>query len=228
MTYEQPPAYQPMPAHRNDADVSGTYCPILFFDVASFGRPDRDADIQLAVRRGLYQIVFGALDRVAVPRTVYYRQDHGDGVLAVLPPTVPARALAEGLPIWLHLEIRRHNKCASPAARIQLRGALHIGPVYRDEQGVSGRALIHAARLIDASPVRRALADSCADLVFAASDRVYDEVIRHHPTPVDVEYREFAARVKEDEFTAWLTVLGRHADPLLETRPPLRAVPDHP
>ncbi|WP_285495266.1 hypothetical protein [Actinomadura sp. NBRC 104425] len=200
----------------------------MFFDVAGFGRPDRDADIQQAVRRGLYQIVFGALDRAAVPHTVYYRQDHGDGVLAVLPPTVPVLALAESLPIWQHLEIRRYNKCASPAARIQLRSALHIGPVYRDEQGVSGRALIHAARLIDAPPVRRALADSHADLVFAASDRVYDEVICHHPTPAGVEYRRFAARVKEDEFTAWFTVLGGHADPRLEDRPPLRVVPDHP
>ncbi|WP_345023612.1 hypothetical protein [Actinomadura keratinilytica] len=209
-------------------DISGTYCPHLFFDVAGFGHLDRDADIQQAVRRGLYQIVSGALARAAVSHTVYYRQDYGDGVLAVLPPTVPALALAEGLPIWLHLEIRRYNKCASPAARIQLRSALHIGPVYRDEQGVSGRALIHAARLINAQPVRRALADSRADLVFAVSERVYDEVIRDHPTPADVEYRRFAARVKEDEFTAWFTVLGGHAGPLLEDRPPLRAVPDHP
>ncbi|MBX6766828.1 MAG: hypothetical protein IRY90_06715 [Actinomadura rubrobrunea] len=210
------------------AVVSGAYSPIVVFDVAGFSRPDRDTDVQFAVRRGLYDIVFGALDRVEVTRTVYYRQDYGDGVLAVLPPTVSARALAEALPIVLHAEIRRYNKCASPAARIQLRAVLHVGPVYLDEQGVSGRAVIHAARLSEAQPLRNALAAGGADLVFAASERLYDDVIRDNPMPANMEYRQFVARVKEDEFTAWLTVLGTSIDPMGEISPQLRAVPDPP
>jgi class 3 adenylate cyclase len=200
---------------------SGTYCPILFFDIASFGAPERDNDIHLAVRRGLYQILHSTFGRFDIPPAAYYREDCGDGVLSVFPPTIAADTIT-CLPLWLPVEIQRYNKCASPAARIQLRAALHIGPVYWDEHGVYGQAVIHAARLIDAQPVKDALAATHADLVFVVSESVYDAVVQHIPQPAGVQYRKIRTRVKESSITAWITL----SDP--DPGRFLTAVPDTP
>ncbi|WP_067456262.1 hypothetical protein [Actinomadura macra] len=183
----------------------GAYHPIVFFDIAAFGNSSRDNDIQRFVRSGLYQILHCAFGHVGAPPTAYYRQDYGDGVLAIFPPTIPADTIA-ALPLWLHREIRRYNKCASPIAHIQLRAAFHVGPVYWDDHGAYGQAVIHAARLIDAQPVREALASTGADLAFVISGLVYNDVIQHHPQLADPPYRSLTARVKESTITAWLTL----------------------
>lgn len=208
--------------------LSGTYCPILFFDIAASAHPSRDNDIQLFIRRGLYEILRRSFEQVGIAQVAYYREDYGDGVLAVIPPTTAVDAIV-GLPAWLQQEIQRHNKCASAAARIQLRGALHVGPIYWDEHGVCGEAINHTARLIEAQPVKDELVSADADLVFALSEPVYNAVARHSPQPGNTVYREIKARVKESKFSAWITVSG--ARPLPEMpfhQPPLSAVPDVP
>jgi hypothetical protein len=229
-------AFQPSLASRWDAPyptaapsrLSGTYCPVLFFDIAAFAHPQRDNDIQMFARDGLYRILRRTFDQIGLPEAAYYRQDYGDGVLAVIPPTTAIDTVA-GLPTWLHLEIRRYNKCASPAARIQLRAALHIGPIYWDSHGVSGEALVHAARLIDAQPVKDELAAADADLVFVISEPVYGAVIRHSPQPGNAVYREIEARVKESKISAWITLSGARAfSDVSDHQPPLSAVPDMP
>ncbi|MBC6456808.1 hypothetical protein [Actinomadura sp. HBU206391] len=187
---------------------SGAYCPILFFDIAGFGDPDRDDDVQMFARWGLYRILGKAFDRAGISWDACYHEDRGDGALSVIPPTIPMDRVV-ALPVWLQAEIRRYNKCASPVARIQLRAALHVGPVHRDEHGISGQAVIHAARLVDAQPAREALAASGADLVFLASESVYESVIRHGPQPMDAAgYRQITAVVKGSAVNAWMTVSG--------------------
>jgi len=185
--------------------LSGTYCPIIFFDIAAFGDSKRDNDVQISVRNGLYQILARSFDHLKIRQSLYYRQDCGDGVLMIFPPTLSTETLAF-LPAWLAVEIQRHNKCASPAAQIQLRAALHVGPVHWDAHGVCGQALIHAARLIEAQPPRDALAAAGADLVFIVSESVYDMVIQHTPHPAGTPYRQIRARVKESAITAWITL----------------------
>jgi hypothetical protein len=208
--------------------LSGTYCPILFFDIAASADPRRDNDIQMFIRRGLYEILRRSFEQVVISQVAYYREDYGDGVLAVIPPTTAVDGLV-GLPAWLQQEIQRYNKCASAAARIQLRGALHVGPIYWDEHGVYGEAINHTARLIEAQSVKDELASSDADLVFVLSESVYNAVARHSPQPGNTEYREIKARVKESKFSAWITVSGARPLPDVPVhQPPLSAVPDVP
>jgi hypothetical protein len=220
----RPTAYPPLAP----PELSGTYCPVLFFDIAAFGDPKRDNDIQMFARDGLYQILRRTFAQTGLAQAWYYRQDYGDGVLAVLQPTAAIDSIAS-LPAWLQREIQRYNKCASEAARIQLRAVLHIGPIYWDDHGVCGDTLIHAARLIDAQPIKDELAAADADLVFAVSEPVYGAVIRHSPQPGNLSYRQIRARVKESQFNAWITVVGGRGPAVTsDHQPPLTAVPDIP
>lgn len=202
---------------------SGTFCPILYFDIAAFGDPSRDSDIQTFVRSGLYRILRAAFGRVGVPWQDCYHEDRGDGVLVIAPPVNPIDAVA-ALPPWLHAEIQRHNKCASVIARIQLRAALHVGPVYWDEYGVCGEAVIHAARLIDLQQGRVALSEGDADLVFIRSATVHESVVPQGLSVSEPEYQRIKTRVKESSITAWINVwgAGNHARRHLV---PVRKVP---
>jgi hypothetical protein len=203
-------AAQPEPAPL----PSGAHCSILYFDIAAFGDPSRDNDIQAFVRRGLYRILRKAMNRTGIPWDRCYREDRGDGVLAVVPPEIPTVRLLR-LPAWLRAEIHRHNKCSSQAAGIRLRAALHAGAVHRDAYGLSGRALVHAARLIEAQPAKDALARPGAELVFILSEPVYESVLAQSAhLPEAAAYRPFETRVKESSLRAWMTVAGAARDRL--------------
>lgn len=46
---------------------------------------------------------------------------------------------------------------------MQLRAAVHIGPVYRDDHGIAGKDITMLCRMLDARQLRRTLADSGAE-----------------------------------------------------------------
>ncbi|HEX6468299.1 MAG TPA: Crp/Fnr family transcriptional regulator [Streptosporangiaceae bacterium] len=186
---------------------SGLNCSIFYVDVAEFGALHRDESDRQVVRKRLYEILRQVFDRSGVRWDVCHHEDRGDGVLVVVPPELPTRSVADPLLALLAAELRRHNRRASAAVRIQLRAALHVGPVTWDGEGVNGDAIIHTARMLDSPPLRRALRMARADLAFMASDYVFDTVLRHSPGLVDA--REFAPvrfALKESQITAWLQV----------------------
>jgi hypothetical protein len=186
--------------------AAGSVCAIVSCDIACFTDPARDDDIYRVVRQGLYRAVPAAFNAGGVPWADCYHEDRGDGILIVVPPETAPPATVASVSVWLDAEVRRYNKAASPAARIQLRAGLHAGPVHHDDHGLYGAAVIHACRLIDAWPVRDALAAPGADTVFAVSAYVYDTVIRHSPGLVNAAaYRQIDVRVKKSTFTAWMT-----------------------
>ena len=59
----------------------------------------------------------------------------------------------------LAARLRQYNRRASEVVRIQLRVALHVGPVGRDSEGLTGQAVIAAARIVDAPAIKARLAD---------------------------------------------------------------------
>jgi hypothetical protein len=94
--------------------------------------------------------------------------------------------------------LKRYNRQAGAPGRIQLRAALHVGPVAPDANGLRGHALIHAARMLDAPALKEALAAAGADLAFIASGHVYDTVIQHATGLVDpAAFRRIRVNVKE-------------------------------
>jgi hypothetical protein len=182
---------------------------IFFTDIANFGDPRRDDDDRRVVRETLYETLWAAFEGSNVPWATCVHEDRGDGVLIVAPPTVSTVSLVDPLLSVLAFRLRRHNHRAGDPIRIQLRAALHVGPVFQDAQGLNGHALIHAARMLDAPVLKESLANTRADLAFMASAHVYDTVIRHTVGLLDpAGFRQVQFRVKEAEITSWMYLAG--------------------
>jgi hypothetical protein len=195
---------------------------IIYVDVAGFAHPERTDLHQVMTRRGLYRALDEAFARSGVPWRDYYYEDRGDGVLILLPPEVPKSVLSTGVPLGLARALARHNQIHDHRARIRLRVAIHAGEVRHDEHGVSGAAVILAARLLEASALKRALGHSPGVLATIASARFFDEVIRHEPASTPASYRRVRISVKETKVTGWIRLLD-HLGPVSEGPPPRRA-----
>jgi hypothetical protein len=180
-------------------------CSIAAFDVVAFGDRRRDDDVQVHVRTELYRILREAFDRSAVAWHGCHHEDRGDGVLVIVPPLVSVELLIDPLIDRVRAGLRRHNKLSSEAAQIRLRMALHAGHVRFDEHGVAGHALIHVFRMLEAPTFKTAFAASGSELGLIASDRLYEEVIRHGPGLIDPGvYEPVHVSVKETRTQAWV------------------------
>ena len=138
--------------------ASTVTCAVLFaVDIAGFTDPRRDEQVQLHLRDVLYRILERAFDGSGVPWRACAHEDRGDGVLVIVPPTIPVDGLADPLPERLCGLVRVHNRLSSEEARIQLRAAAHVGQVYRDEHGFAGDSACHLRRLLDAPGLKHLL-----------------------------------------------------------------------
>jgi hypothetical protein len=191
---------------------SSLNCSVLYTDVAGFSAPIRTEADRQVVRMSLYDLIRGAFEESGVSWAACYHEDRGDGVLVIVPPGVPTRAVADPLLALLAAGLRRHNRRAAPPVRIQLRTALHVGPVSRDAEGVNGDAIIHTARMLDAPPLRDALRAADADLAFMASAHVYETALRSDAGLLDpATFTQVSFQVKESQITAWMHVAGSRA-----------------
>jgi CRP-like cAMP-binding protein/tetratricopeptide (TPR) repeat protein len=185
-------------------------CSILFTDVAGFGNPLRLDPDREVVRAALYEILRSSFEASGVPWAGCYYEDRGDGAVIVVPPTISTLRVVDPLIPELAARLRQHNRRASEVVLIQLRAALHVGPVGTDAEGLTGQAVISTARILDAPVVKERLADARADLIFAVSDYVYDHVVRHGAGLVDSgAFEHVAAQVKESYVSAWIHLAGR-------------------
>jgi hypothetical protein len=192
-------------------------CSVVAFDIVGFGDRRRDDEVQLYVRSELYRILEQAFEAAGVPWQICYREDRGDGVLLIVPGLVSTELLISPLIDQVRAGLRRHNKLSSDAAQIRLRMALHAGHVHFDAYGVAGRTLVHAFRLLEAPAFKTAFAATGRELGFVASDRLYDDVIRHGPGLIDPEpYEPISVSVKETETRAWIYVPPGAARPALD------------
>jgi CRP-like cAMP-binding protein len=182
---------------------------IFFTDVAEFSHERRDDVDQALVRRELFTILQTAFGQSGIAWSECLHEDRGDGVLTVVPPVISTVLLVDPLLGRLTHALRRHNHVYGPPCQIQLRAALHVGPVAYDAGGVTGRAVIDAARMLDAPALKSALAESGADLGFIASSHVYDTVVRYRAGTVESgTYERVPVSVKETETTAWMLLAG--------------------
>ena len=189
-------------------------CSILFTDVAGFSDPvrtdsDRDvvrtADVRdPAVRlRGVRGAVGGVLP--GGPRRWRRHRGAADDLHSACGRPAGGRA---------GRRLRQYNRRASEVVRIQLRVALHVGPVGKDAEGLTGQAVISAARILDAPVIKAKLASEQADLAFAASDYVYDHVVRNCDGRVDpAAFEHMECQVKESHVSVWVHLAGRVVPP---------------
>lgn len=186
--------------------LSGENCTVLLTDVVGFGgahRNDRDRRI---VRRGaleIMQISLGSLWDECIP------EDRGDGHLIVVPPIVPTARIIERLHRELPAELRMHNHTYGEPARIQLRVAVNVGPVTGDAFGMEGDAINRTARLIEARPLKAAMASTGASLGIIASKFVYDTAIKDEELASVGAYKMVKVKVKEYNDAAWLRLIDQ-------------------
>jgi tetratricopeptide (TPR) repeat protein len=177
---------------------------IAVVDVEGFGDRRRTNRHQVAVRKGLYQIVADAFRKAGIPWDVSACQDRGDGIFVLLPPEVPKSLLAESLPSTLVAELNAYNTVHPRQEQIRLRMALHAGEINYDEYGVTAASVNLTFRLLDAEPLKAALAASSGVLAIIVSSWFYEEVVRHIPIEGAASYRPVAVAVKETSTTGWI------------------------
>jgi len=196
-------------------------CSIFAADVAAFGGPQRNDTDRVVIRTAMYRVLRDAFEESSIRWTACYREDRGDGVLIIVPPTVSTVLIVDPLLALLAAKLRRHNRHASDAVRMQFRVAVHVGPVFSDPEGLSGEALIQTARMLDAPVLKQALAAANADMAFITSTYVYDTIIKHGPGFIDpATYQPVEVNVKESKLPAWLH-LSRNPANLQSGRSPV-------
>ena len=201
----------PRPVHRT----------IVVIDVEGFGDRRRTNRHQVAVRDGLYRAVGEGFQQVEIPWDADAREDRGDGMFVLIPPEVPKSLLVEALPSALVAALEAHNRARTGQERIRLRMALHAGEVNYDQHGVTGASINLAFRLVDAEPLKAALAGSSGVLAIIVSSWFFEEVVRHLAADDAASYRPVPVAVKETTTTGWICLPDHpsSADEMLEGLP---------
>ncbi|MGH3388880.1 MAG: protein kinase domain-containing protein, partial [Actinomadura sp.] len=191
--------------HSGARDLASGRCAILACDIESFG--DLTDIARSHARAAFHDALRRSLDLSGVPFHERIFEDRGDGVLVVTQPRVEPTVMVSPFIDQLNAALRVHNESSSAITRIRLRVALHIGEINDDGDGVTGAAMVHAFRLLDAQPLRAALRTSDAHLAFIASDRLYQEVIRESDGLIDpADYRSIEVGVKAAGTRAWIRI----------------------
>ena len=183
---------------------SGENCTVLLTNVVEFGSRKRtDGDRQL-IRSALSRMTQATTQTMPDARS----EDRGDGFLTVVPPNVSTARVVGRLLTQLPHALELHNSTQRESARFKLRLAVHVGLVVTD-MGVSGEAIIVAARLLEAPRFKQAIAGSTASLGVIVSPFVYETVIRHSANEREVaDYSQVSVEVKESDTFAWMKLFG--------------------
>lgn len=182
---------------------------IVVVDIKGFGDHDRTNASQVRVRRGLYNAMQHSFEAAGILWDRCAREDRGDGALILAPADLPKAPFVDRLPGLLADALTAHNRRHPALERIRLRLALHAGEILRDEHGVTSSSINHTFRILDASSVKAAFAESAAVLAIVSSAWFYDEVIRQSDWSKASSYTPIEVRNKETTAQAWLRILGR-------------------
>jgi CRP-like cAMP-binding protein len=187
---------------RGPRPLNGENCTVFLTDVVRFGARTRTDTDRRLIRDVLYSMTEAALEDLGDVGS----EDRGDGFLTVVPPSVSTARVMDLLLNRLLVGLEMHNSTARVSARFQLRLAVNVGPVVSDAAGVTGEAIIVAARLVEAPAFKKAVEGSTASLGVIASPFVYETAIRHGRDP---DYIQVPVEVKESNTAAWMKLFGR-------------------
>ncbi len=173
-------------------------------DIIGFGDCYRDVAAQLYIRHIHYQLIMDAFEVTGLPWWDCYRQDLGDGTLIVAPPGIDPDRFLDPLIHRLDASLRRYAGRADELAQLRLRLAVHHGDIYHDAHGVTGHALNHLFRLLDAPAFKMAVASRAARLGAIVSDQLYNEAMRRGSLIDPAAYGPLELTHKETRTRAWL------------------------
>jgi hypothetical protein len=194
-----------------DAARFGVHRALLSVDVENSGDPRRNGAAWTTFRPVLFENLRAAFECSGIDWASCRHQDTGDGMIVVVPPEFPKARLIYPLLDRLAAGLRHHNRFASEATQIRVRVAVHAGDVRLDDYGFTGRPKVLLARLLDASPLRQALAAApeTATVAVIVSDTFFDDVICDGHEGIDAEvYKPVTVRTKETQVQGWLHVPG--------------------
>jgi hypothetical protein len=195
----------PSPAGPASYADEARYCPMLAVDIKAFNDRQRGEDVLPVLREAMYGMLTRAASSSALSWTACHREDRGDGVLVIAPPGTPETALIDPFVDHLRAGLRRHNKLHSDVATIRLRMSVHAGRVSFDQNGVSGHAVNHLFRMLEAPAFKRAFTGSGTDFALVTSDVLFEDVISQGPGLIDPGmYAPINIRSKETRARAWL------------------------
>jgi class 3 adenylate cyclase len=180
--------------------LNGENCTIVLTDVVAFGSPSRTDEDRRTIREALFGMTCAMLRDIADVRS----EDRGDGILTVVPPSVPTADIIQRLHKELLPAIGLHNTTHCEPARFQLRAAVNVGPVTADAMGVSGEAIIIAARLLETADLKRAMRMTGAGLGVIVSEFVYQAIVRHGKDVTG--YSQVQVKAKEFNGPAWMNL----------------------
>lgn len=200
----EPPARNERDLARRQTRGPTENCTVCLSDVVAFSTRSRTDNDRRLIREALSKATQAALRDIPGA----YIEDRGDGLLTVIPPDVPTARVMDQFLGTLPAALALHNSTQPESARFRLRLAFSVGPVSSDAMGVSGEAIIVAARLIEATHFKQAIERSTLGLGVIASPFVYEKVISHSRDP---GYTEVPVDVKESRTTAWMKLVGASA-----------------
>lgn len=181
---------------------------IMVVDVADFTNPTRIVADLMAVQEGVYEVLREALDETGVRPDQCDIEDRGDGALILVHADVAKSRLADLLPDRLVAALRRYNATRVASSQFKLRIGIHSGDIRKNSNGWVGHAVNLACRILEASEVKAALAQSDAMAALVASDHFFGEVIKQDPGTAPQSYRRLPVTVKTFEGEIWLRLLG--------------------
>lgn len=190
-------------ARKHPQGLNGENCTVILSDVVGFGARTRTDEDRRLIREALLSMTHAVLRDIP---DVWSWDDRGDGLLTVVPPNVPTAMVMARLHRELPAALAGHNRACHPSAVIQLRVAINVGPVTTDTVGLSGEAIIIAARLVEAPLLKKAISQSGASLGVIASAFIYETVIRHRPGLTG--YSQVQVSVKELSIPAWMVLIA--------------------
>ena len=179
---------------------------ILVVDVEGYGDLRKTTPHRLSVRAGLFLALQRAFDDTGLPWPECRRECTGDGVFVLAPAQLPKGPFVEFLPSALAEALRRHNESHRPEEQIRLRMALNAGEVTYDDHGVTAPSINRTFRLLEAPPLRSALADSPGVLALITSNWFFHEVVRNSKNVDASTFRPVRVAVKETSATGWISL----------------------
>lgn len=137
---------------------------------------------QYESQRTFQRVMREAAEAAGLDRVQWVTQQGGDGELAILPGGTAEPAVVGRLVRAMDRSLREHNRNLLPAAKVRLRVAVHEGLVHLDgANGYPGEAVIAVSRLVDAKPLKRALAvlpEAAVGLI--VSERIFRDVVSQY------------------------------------------------
>jgi hypothetical protein len=182
---------------------------LVAVDVERYSRQDNLA--QYRTQRVFQWALNEACERLGLDRLAWRTQQSGDGELAILPAGTSEPALVAHFGAMLDGLLREHNRDLVAEARVRIRVALHVGLVHLDgANGYPGTAAVTVCRLVDAKPLKRALAAfPAAGAVQIVSEQLYDDVVAQRYQGLRPErYTRVRIALPDKGFDAagWITV----------------------